>query len=358
MDGLRARIDALRVGKIVTLARKVELPDPSTFDDVAPLREVADVLAAAPNLSADALTAAVWDDNADDVQGLVALGFDFKQRASDLAGPVFNEALLTSVDGLETQLAWLPQNFPADAFERARRLANLLPRMSSDVERLKRELGSSAEVNSFAAVSRMVSMGERVAAAPDASPEAFAAAVWDHGVEQAGDLADAVAVLEAVSAEIGDCLFDAAWNTDVTAARQALAMHTGMFRHFNGGWRKAKALVRAIVTTRDMPAQQLVELLDKLTKAQVAAKAIRDGDAFGRLAFGADWRGERSASAPLRALVEWMRTLRGLGAEPRLIAGRLAERSEVRERSAQLQLILDETLCASARSEPKEANVA
>ncbi|MBA1159208.1 DUF3320 domain-containing protein [Microvirga mediterraneensis] len=341
IEGLKARTDALRV-EIGELARTLEHPDPGTFDDIVPLRELADVLAAAPTLSADALAASVWDEHADGIRGLVALGFDFERRSRELAPSVPAEALQTSVDGLEAQLAWLPQDFPASAFDRMRRLADLLPRLWTDAERLKRELGATGEVDTFAAVSRLVSMGERVAAAPDASPEAFAAAIWDQGVEQAGDLTDAVAVLETVRAQVGDRLLDVAWNTDVAAARQALAMHTGLFRYFSGDWRKAKALVRTIVRTPDMPAPELIELLDQLMKGQAAAKAIRDGDAFGRSAFGADWRGERSASAPLGALVAWMRTLRGLGAEPRLIAGRLAERSEVRERSAQLQRVLDE----------------
>jgi len=64
-------------------------------------------------------------------------------------------------------------------------------------------------------------------------------------------------------------------------------------------------------------------------KAQAALATVRAGDSFGRSAFGADWRGERSASAPLAAIVAWMRTLRGLGSEPRIIAGKLAQRSEV-----------------------------
>jgi len=341
IEGLKTRVDALRI-ELGELARTLDHPAPIVFDDIRPLRELADVLAAAPSLSAEALMDPVWDDHADRIRGLVALGFDFERRGQELAGSVSAEALQTSVDGLEAQLAWLPQGFPAGAFDNVRRLADLLPRLWTDAERLKRELGATGEVDTFAAVSRLVSMGERVAAAPDASPDAFAAAVWDQGVEQAGDLAEAVAVLEAVRAQVGDRLLDVAWNTDVAAARQALAMHTGLFRYLNGDWRKARALVRTIVRTPDVPAPDLVALLDQLMKGQAAAKAIRDGDAFGRSAFGADWRGERSASAPLSALVDWMRTLRGLGAEPRLIAGRLAERSEVRERSAQLQRVLDE----------------
>ncbi|SCY65226.1 DUF3320 domain-containing protein [Microvirga guangxiensis] len=341
IEGLKARVEALRV-ELGELAHTLEHADPSTFDDIVPLRDLADRLAAAPSLSADALAAAVWVEHADRIRGLVALGFDFERQAKELAAFVSAEALQTSVDGLEEQLAWLPHDFPAGAFDRVRTLADLLPRLRADAERLKRELGATGEVDTFAAVSRLVSMGERVAAAPDASPEAFAAAVWDQGVDQAGDLAEAVEVLETVRSQVGDRLLDAAWNTDVAAARQALAMHTGLFRYLNGEWRKARALVRTIIRAPDVPASELVELLDQLMKGQAAAKAIKDGDAFGRSAFGADWRGERSASAPLGALVAWMRTLRGLGAEPRLIAGRLAERSEVRERAAQLRRVLDE----------------
>jgi hypothetical protein len=51
-------------------------------------------------------------------------------------------------------------------------------------------------------------------------------------------------------------------------------MHTGLFRYFNGEWRKARALVRTIVRTPDVPAPDLVELLDQLIKGQAAAKAI------------------------------------------------------------------------------------
>ncbi len=69
-------------------------------------------------------------------------------------------------------------------------------------------------------------------------------------------------------------------------------------------------------------------------RGQAALRTVLDGDAFGRSAFGADWRGERSASAPLAALVAWMRTLRGLGAEPRLIAGRVPERSALARAAA------------------------
>ena len=341
IEELKTAIDVLRA-ELTGLARSLECPDPVAFDDVTLICKLADILASAPDLSANALTASIWDERADELRQLLLLGSNFERMAEELGSVVTSDALLTPVDGLEAELAWLPREFSPDAFGRAGRLAELLPRLQSDAERLTRELGVTGPIDSFTAVARLVSTGERVGAAPDASPEAFAAAVWDQGVEQAGDLAEAVTTLGAIRAQVGDRLLDVAWNTEVAAARQALAMHTGPFRYLNGDWRRAKALVRSIVRTPEVPLPQLIELLDKLMKGQASAKSIREGEAFGRSAFGADWRGERSELAPLVALVAWMRTLRGLGAEPRLIAGRLAERSEVRERSTQLQRLLDE----------------
>ncbi|RVA34692.1 DUF3320 domain-containing protein, partial [Mesorhizobium sp. M7D.F.Ca.US.004.03.1.1] len=188
---------------------------------------------------------------------------------------------------------------------------------------------------------RLAVTGERVAAAPDASPEAFAATVWDSGLEQAGDLADSVATLEAARADLQGKVVDAAWSTEVAAARQALATHTGILKALNGDYRRATALARTIVVDPSAPATQIVGLLDLLMKGQAAAARVREGDAFGRSAFGADWRGERSASAPLLALVEWMRTLRGLGPEPRIIAGRMAERSEAGARAARVRKVIE-----------------
>ncbi|WP_245493793.1 DUF3320 domain-containing protein [Mesorhizobium sp. M7A.F.Ca.AU.002.02.1.1] len=213
--------------------------------------------------------------------------------------------------------------------------------MREEAERLNQELGSAILPDTLAGLLRLAVTGERVAAAPDASPEAFAATVWDSGLEQAGDLADSVATLEAARADLQGKVVDAAWSTEVAAARQALATHTGILKALNGDYRRATALARTIVVDPSAPATQIVGLLDLLMKGQAAAARVREGDAFGRSAFGADWRGERSASAPLLALVEWMRTLRGLGPEPRIIAGRMAERSEAGARAARVRKVIE-----------------
>ncbi|HEY8063736.1 MAG TPA: hypothetical protein VIF40_03295 [Methylosinus sp.] len=57
--------------------------------------------------------------------------------------------------------------------------------------------------------------------------------------------------------------------------------------------------------------------LDALDRGQAAKRLIESDDDFGRKVFASDWRSDRSASAPLSALIEWMRSLKGLGDEPR-----------------------------------------
>ena len=73
----------------------------------------------------------------------------------------------------------------------------------------------------------------------------------------------------------------------------------------------------------------MLPLLDSLASGKKARAVLQAGDSFGRQAFGASWRGDRSASAPLSALVAWIRSLAGLGAETRLIASRLPDRHGV-----------------------------
>lgn len=311
------------------------------FEDIDDLRKLAEILETAPKWSPRALTAPAWDEALPRIQDLLRRGHEFHEQTAELAPQTTAEALETALDGLEGSLNWLPSDFPIEGFSCMRSLGKILPQLQDTARQLKGELGAISEIDTFAAISKLAATGERVAAAPDASPEAFAAVVWDHGVEQAGDLAEAVAGFEDAKRTLGDRVLEAAWVTDVRAARQALATNTGLFRYLNGDWRKARSLVRSLLSEPEAPVQDVIKILDALIRGQAAAARIREGDGFGRSAFGADWRGERSASAPLTALVAWMRTLRGLGAEPRLIAGKLAKRADVGDRALQLKALLD-----------------
>lgn len=328
-----------------TLAGRLESSAPPTFGATVGLTSLARRIASAPELEPGPLGGPHWDDNAEAIVRLLATGREFERLSGELEGRVPAEGLDVDVSAAIAALAAVPPAFGQACFAHVAFLRHAMPRLLSGADQLDAELGRPVGERTLSNLERLISTGERVAAAPDASPEAFAATVWDHGVEQAGDLAEAVAGFERARASLGDSINDVAWTTDVTKARQSLATHTGMLRKLNSEWRQANALVRTVVRNASAPLPELLERLDTLTKGQAALRLVKEGDSFGKSAFGPDWRGERSSSAPLMALVDWMRTLRGLGAEPRLIAGRMPQRSALGEMAASLK-----DLHASVRS--------
>ncbi|WP_043364531.1 DUF3320 domain-containing protein [Belnapia sp. F-4-1] len=324
------------------LARLLETDASPNFADTTLLTALGRRIASAPSLDPAALAWPHWTDRAEEVVRLLATGREFERLTAGLEGQATPAGLEVPVADAITALTSLPPSFGTVAFAHIRELRDLLPRLLTGADQLNAELGQASGERTLAALDRLISTGERVAAAPDASPEAFAATVWDHGVEQAGDLAEAVASLERAKAALGDSVHEAAWSTDVTQARLALATHTGILKMLNSDWRQANTLMRTVVRDPKAPLPELLDRLDTLTKARTAVRTIKEGHEFGKSAFGADWRGEKSVSAPLIALVDWMRTLRGLGAEPRMIAGRTPQRSALVQMTSGLRDLYSE----------------
>ncbi len=332
---LAARLNAIHA-EHGALASILEMAPPTRLDDLTPLGKLARRAAEAPRLTANAIDAIEWGVKHREIFALLAVGAEQERRSRSLASVFRQEAWTTEVGPARARLSMLPRDFTAEAFDRIERVTTLVPTLLAEAARLAR-LARPGASRTLYDIQRTVAIGERVAAAPDASPEAFVAGVWEGGVERAGDLAAAVSTLESARAEIADELTDAAWPMDLAAARATLAAHgTGFFRVFSGEWRRANRLVKSVQTAPDMPLDGRLRLLDALARGQSALKRILDEDDFAKAAFSADWRGDRSASAPLQALVEWMRSLRGLGAEPRLIAGRTPMRSEIGEQSVRV----------------------
>jgi hypothetical protein len=134
-----------------------------------------------------------------------------------------------------------------------------------------------------------------------------------------------------------------AWNTDLAGARRVLATHgSGLLRHLSGEWRAADRLVRTWLTNPKLPLDEVLPVLDALARGQEARTLLERENAFGRQAFGLDWRGERSSSATLGPLVSWMRSLRGLGPEARLVAARLPDRQQFGPLTARAEKLAEE----------------
>lgn len=316
-------------------------PVPETFLSITKLVDMAECIDKAPTLSAKALIASVWHEHVSSIKRLIAIGGEYRQNRLDLEKDIKAQEIETPVIELADALTTLPRDFNFNGFGAARSLEKPIAKLRLDAARLHEELGTQEGHYTVQEIERLIALGERIAAAPNASPDAFIASVWEHGVEKAAELVESIALFQTISESINSRFNEIAWSTDVLEARNLLAVHTGIFRYFNGNWRKAKALVGSLLRDSSLPVDQQLVLLDELIKAQTARNKIQEGEDFGRSAFGSDWRGEKSDGNSLLAIVEWMRTLRGVGPEARLLASRLVDREGLKLRAQQLnQLII------------------
>lgn len=341
LGGLIERLAALDASQ-AALANLLELAPIRKLDDVAVLVALANRLAGTPPLEGPALADAAWERRIDDIDLLLTTGQRHTELERDLGSKVTAAGRTTDLSETTAALDELPSSMTVDDFRQIASLASILPRLMVEAGALARALGRDAPT-SVDEARRLAAIGERVAAAPDADADAFASEVWNSGVERAADVVDAVAAHEeAVSSTTGN-VTDAAWDTDLGSARATLASHgTGFMRLFSGEWRRANRLVRSVLTSPDSSLEDRLMLLDALAKGQTARRRIeQDGD-FARSAFGSEWRGDRSSSGPLLSVIEWMRTLRGLGAEPRIIAARRPDRSEVETRASRTLTLVEQ----------------
>ncbi len=317
------------------VAALVELEAPHRFTDVGPIVEFCQRIAGAPALSKEAMGHEVWTKE-EAIQVLLQEGQRYEQARHALNGKLADAAWDADLAETRQALSELPATFGLAQFERLKHAVEALPLLLAETDALARALGRETGAT-LADMELLGRIGERVASAPPASPETFASDLWDGGVERAGDLAAAVATLESTQTTLGTQLSGMAWDLELTAARATLAARgTSIFRFLSGEWRRANRLVQSVVTTPNQPLPIILALLDTLARGQAAKRTIEKEETFGRSAFGDDWRGDRSRSAPMLALVEWMRSLKGLGAEPRIIASRSPEKSDIAFRSKHL----------------------
>lgn len=326
-----------READIRALAETLELGGSDTLSALAHADEVASWLAQAPDLEPAAFRSDAWVTGAESIRKLVVVGRLQARLHADLAGSVRDAAWNTDLRPACETLATLPDDTTPEALIAIAELDGLLPKLAEEAATLRNRLGISDDDTGLASFERLAALGGRIAAAPDASPEAFAATVWERGVEQAADIVDALSRLSAARAETENKLSEAAWTSDLANARQVLAAKgTSLTRFLSGEWRQANRLVVSLLRDPSSSLAETLGLLDTLARGKAAAAHLQREDAFGRAAFGADWRSDRSDPKSLGALVDWMRTLRGLGAEPRLIASRMPVRSDLAGRAERL----------------------
>lgn len=326
--GIADRLDEISANE-AALAKQLGEEPAATLAGIDALRDLANRIAGAPDLAGDALGSEAWANRTPDIERLVAAGERHTYLVTQLKPIMRDIAWTTEITEARSHLAGLPGDLGQVSLAACTEIATRLPDLLRVAWELSGLLGRDVP-STLAAVQRLADVSERVSVAPEATPEAFAADLWDTGVERAADLAKAAARLEEARSAIGDALLDQAWEMDLSGARATLAAHgTGFFRILSGDWRRANRLVRTILSRSSQTLDETLRQLDALARGQTARSELREGAEFGRSAFGEHWRSDRSASAPLEALVEWMKSLKGLGAEPRLIAAKRPDRARI-----------------------------
>lgn len=315
--------------KQADMAALLEYERAATLDALLPSIETAVRIAGAPGLPESALSSSAWLGEYDAIRALLVNGRRYAQLKAELATVFTQAAWETDTGAARATLARLPHSFSLAAFDRLATLVDRLPQLAAEAEALAGVMGRPAPLT-LADILRLVKIGERVLAAPPSSREAFAADAWDGNAGRAADLAGAALTLEQVRSEIGASISDAAWGMELSAVRATLAAHgTGFFKIFSGEWRRANRLVRSLLVHPEQPLTATLTQLDALARGQAAKRLLEVEDALGKCLFATDWRQDRSDSGPLLALVEWMQSVEGLGAEPRAVVAANPDRDVI-----------------------------
>ncbi|WP_253380939.1 DUF3320 domain-containing protein [unidentified bacterial endosymbiont] len=327
---------------IVAIAVRVGVtPEPIRFSEVEKIVEIAEQVYQAPKFEEASLISPIWSTALFEIKALTEQGTSYLINFEEIKNLIHDDQFDTPLLQLRDELQTIPSNLLPEGFAAARTLLTLVPQISAAVANLTKELGTESLYQTPQEIKNLIALSSRVADAPDASPQAFIASVWEHGVEQAMDLVDSIATLHSLPQKIDPHISDAVWDTELTQIRHNLAIHTGVFKIMSGEWRRSHALVRTLIRDSSQPVQQQIELLDNVIQAQTLRKKIANSSEFGASAFGSHWRGENSESDTLKALVEWMATLKDVGSEARILASQLSDRDTVKHLNHHLEQLLN-----------------
>jgi very-short-patch-repair endonuclease len=311
------------------LARDLETEEPQSIEDFDSIATRAERISTAPPIE-QALGAPEWE-TTPELRHLVDAGHQFEELNETLQGCVAPARWGTETGSAYVALSSITGHLSTEWLAKAARLHVLAPQVIAAAYSLRTAIGLATECADAAYVRQILEIGRHIAGAPPAAPETFRAAVWDHGVERAMDLVDAITRFEAAQQKTSNRISGAAWDVDCRDLRQTLASYgRGLFRWFNPNWRRANRMVMSFLCDPETPLKDVLELLDSVAEGQKAREVIRQGDGFGVAAFGQQWRGERSSSALLRAMAEWARSLGPRSREVRELASRILDAAPVR----------------------------
>ncbi|SIT12807.1 DUF3320 domain-containing protein [Paracoccus saliphilus] len=335
--------------KVMKLAEALETSVPVSWRDVPPLVKLAHRLNSAP-LPPEVLAAPQWNGDRTKLIGVVEAGEALTNIRQTLFGRFHDEAWKNDFAEARGALDALSATTTEADFEVIGELARILPDAIEVSISLAEQL-SEASPATIDDMVRLTRVGECIAVAPSVSGAALSDPVWEEDSLVPADVVAALRNYQAAREELSGKLADAAWSTDLVAARSTLASHgTGLLRALSGEWRRANRLVRSCLASPDQDLNATLAQLDRLQQGKAALMETSKDEAIAQAAFGGLWRGERSDTSQLETVVEWMAKLGDAGSDVRQIIGRKPDRSAVARLSGQLEKISRIKECADLLS--------
>ncbi|TXL73543.1 DUF3320 domain-containing protein [Vineibacter terrae] len=260
-----------------------------------------------------------------------------KQQKADADGIVGDLAARIAGMGAPGQHAWRGvERADLIASDRTHLVADIgaaqaaLAQLRAAADALAAMLGQPSPV-ALSDVARLAAIAAAVGAAPDPDPAAVASPAWHDAMPAIGALIDAGQGHAQAVRTVDGRAHDAAWSTDLGAARQAIARagHPLLAFLFDGAYRRGLRELASVLKDKPPAAKaDRLALIDALSAGRAALAALARDDRTGAAAFGALWAGARSDWARLAAIHAWVRghAVQGLPPDFRAVYAALPDR--------------------------------
>jgi very-short-patch-repair endonuclease len=170
-------------------------------------------------------------------------------------------------------------------------------------------------------LSRAALLAQRLDSAPPMDRRSMGHPAWNDQRRQIDQVLEAGTRLRESRSQLAGTMADVAWDTDVVAARRALAAHgRSWFRLCYKTYRQAQATLTSIVAVQAPGSlRERLALLDCLILGQQSREYLESTSAgdLGRDAFGYLWNGTASDWVALSAIASWEAACREAKVDPR-----------------------------------------
>ena len=181
-------------------------------------------------------------------------------------------------------------------------------------------------------IQRLVAIAAAIGTAPDPDAAALTSAVWRDKAADLDTVLDAGRAHADAVRSVADRTIDAAWSTDLSAARQAIARagHPVIAFLFDGAYRRGVRELSSVLKNKPPRAKaERLALLDALAAGRQALAVIARHDASAAMAFGTLWAGSRSDWPRLVAIRDWVASHAALDLDIRALYAALPDRPAV-----------------------------